>query len=80
MRVHCRQFSFIQAWGQGYIATSEDGLNWGNKTLMPAGRWDSHLNVQQVSESGKWVAYARATPTTKFGGFAGPAQVRKRSF
>eukprot|EP01046_Picozoa_sp_COSAG06_P012350 COSAG06_NODE_723_length_12799_cov_3.060157_7_plen_73_part_00 len=64
MRVHCRQFSFIQAWGQGYIATSEDGLNWGNKTLMPAGRWDSHLNVQQVSESGKWVAYAHRRPNS----------------
>ena len=63
-----------QAWGEGYIATSEDGLTWGNKTTMPSGRWDSHLNVQLESDSGKWVAYARALPTTKFGGYAGNAQ------
>lgn len=63
-----------QAWGEGYVATSEDGLRWGNMTMMPAGRWDSHLNVQLDPGSGKWVAYARATPTTTFGGYAGGAQ------
>ena len=50
-------------WGEGYVATSEDGLAWANKTIMPGGRWDSHLNVQQVSDSGKWVAFARTQPT-----------------
>ena len=37
---------------------------------MPKGRWDSHLNVQYESDSGKWVAYARATPTTQYGSAA----------
>jgi hypothetical protein len=63
-----------QAWGEGYIATSQDGKHWGNTTSMPAGRWDSHLNVQWEPDSGKWVAYARASPTTTFGGYAGGAQ------
>ena len=56
--------------GVDYIATSEDGRRWGNKTTMPKGRWDSHLNVQYESDSGKWVAYARATPTTQYGSAA----------
>lgn len=50
-------------WGSGYVATSEDGLTWANKTTMPAGRWDSHLNVQREPDSGKWVAFTRTKPT-----------------
>ena len=59
---------------QGYVATSQDGLHWGNKTSLPGGRGDSHMNVQWEPGAWKRVAYARATPTTTFGGYAGGAQ------